>query len=75
MVFLNDPDDCEWLANIHLGGDFPPFKSFILDGNEDSPLSVLLFEAQEPDVDAMPIAEYTATQDQDGEWSLSRIDI
>jgi len=48
-IFLNTPEDCEWLRNTHLGGrtDYK-FESFVLYGNEDSPTKVELYFSNDP---------------------------
>lgn len=49
ISFMNSPEDCEWLSETHLKGFlFRPFKSFVLHGNEDSPVMVDLYEDTEP---------------------------
>lgn len=47
--FLNNPEDCEWLRHVHLGGrtDYK-FESFVLYGNEDSPEKVDLYLTADP---------------------------
>ena len=49
MLFLNSPEDCQWLINTHLGGrNDLKFEAFILYGNEDCPTKVELYVDQEP---------------------------
>lgn len=50
LQFLNDPSDVQWLLDTHLKGvpSIPPFKSFLLKGNEDAPESLKLFESDDP---------------------------
>jgi hypothetical protein len=47
--FLNNPEDCEWLRHVHLGGrtDYK-FESFVLYGNEDCPEKVDLYLTADP---------------------------
>lgn len=50
--FLNTPDDCQWLKDVHLKEvDHPSFKSFMLYGNEDAPQRVELYTHEEPRFD------------------------
>lgn len=48
--FLNAPDDCQWLRETHLRGvqGLPPFQSFVILGNEDSPDKVELYASADP---------------------------
>lgn len=48
-IFLNSPDDCDWLRKTVLGGrtDYK-FESFVLYGNEDNPNKVDLYITAEP---------------------------
>lgn len=49
QVFLNAPEDCQWLVKTHLGNRTDlKFGSFILYGNEDAPDSVDLFADTDP---------------------------
>ena len=49
MIFLNTPDDCQWLRDTCLGGRTDlAFKSFVLYGNEDAPTKVELYVDGEP---------------------------
>ncbi len=48
-IFLNAPDDVQWLKETHLQGiAHPDFASFILYGNEDCPEKVYLYANAEP---------------------------
>ena len=49
QIFLNTPEDCQWLRDTCLGGrtDYK-FESFVLYGNEDSPIGVDLYPDAEP---------------------------
>ena len=59
---LNTQEDIDWLFDVHLV-DFPLWrirtKSFILEGNEDAPKSVELYESQEPLVTDCPFIQHT----------------
>ena len=49
MIFLNTPEDCQWLCDTHLGGRTDlKFGAFTLYGNEDSPTKVELYADSEP---------------------------
>ena len=59
-IFLNTPEDCEWLRTTHLKAiGFPAFESFTLAGNEDSPHSVELYARRKPEYNEQPVATYT----------------
>ncbi len=46
---LNAPEDCQWLRETHLKARaLPPFKSFLLEGNEDCPSRIAIFSKREP---------------------------
>ncbi len=48
-IFLNTPEDCQWLRDTCLGGRTDwKFESFILYGNEDAPEKVDLYPMAEP---------------------------
>ena len=48
-TFLNEPTDCQWLRDVHLGGRTDDkFESFVLYGNEDAPTKVDLYFTQDP---------------------------
>lgn len=45
MKFLETPDDIQWLRDVHLRGcAVPPFAVAAIDGNEDWPKSITLYE-------------------------------
>ena len=49
QTFMNSPEDILWLLNTHLKDWLPPpFKSFILYGNEDAPERLDLYASQDP---------------------------
>lgn len=49
MNFLNTPEDCQWLRDVHLGGRTDiMFASYVLYGNEDCPIKVELYADQDP---------------------------
>ena len=63
-VFLNGPADVEWLASTHLKDHAPAsFGSFVLAGNEDSPVRLDLYAAVQPAYNVHPFAVYEATMD------------
>jgi len=54
--FMNSNDDVEWLNSTHLKGVPLPtlwkgFKSYVLQGNEDSPYAVNLYKSVDPVMD------------------------
>lgn len=45
MTFLETTEDLQWLADVHLKGcTVPPFTVALIDGNEDWPTSITLYE-------------------------------
>ncbi len=47
--FFSHPSDCLWLTSTHLKAvAHPPFKSFVLVGNEDCPEAVYLYPDNDP---------------------------
>ena len=48
QIFLNTPEDCQWLRDTVLGGRGVMFESFVLYGNEDCPEKVDLYPMAEP---------------------------
>jgi hypothetical protein len=51
--FMDTPEDCQWLRETALAGvplptRYAGFKSFVLQGNEDSPYAVNLYVSMEP---------------------------
>jgi hypothetical protein len=51
---MDTPEDCQWLRETALAGVILPapyagFKSFVLQGNEDSPYAVNLYVSSTPD--------------------------
>ena len=74
-TFLNSGSDCTWLRETHLKPGnvtgfttLPPFKSFVLIGNEDCPSKILLHKTKNPVSSAKPIA---ATLCEDGRYSFT----
>ena len=66
QIFLNEPSDCDWLRSTALkASECPPFLSFVLSGNEDSPAMVELYRNQGPAYNEQPIATY-AMNDESG---------
>lgn len=61
-IFLNTPEDCKWLRGVHVK-DAPPFLSYTLAGNEDSPARVDLYASREPEYNEQPIAVYEPNED------------
>lgn len=51
-IFLNGANNVEWLKSTALKGvpGIPPFESFVLYGNEDSPERLELFAAHDPSI-------------------------
>lgn len=64
MEFINTPEDCQWLRDVHAKGA-PAFASFVLQGNEDAPDSLVLYAAQEPNWTNMPVAVYVDGEPQE----------
>lgn len=59
MRFYNEPDDCTWLRETALRGyTVPDFQSFTLQGHEDCPLFIELYEDVNPMIDTEPVARY-----------------
>lgn len=55
--FLNDPEDVQWLKDVHLKGPLAKsfrdeVKSFVLFGNEDAPDKVHIYATKDPTVDS-----------------------
>lgn len=57
MEFINAPEDCQWLRDVNVAGA-PAFASFVLQGNEDAPDSLILYAAEEPNWADVPVAVY-----------------
>ena len=61
QTFCDSPEDCQWLRETHLkdknlnNGPVPPFKSFVMFGNEDCPQSILLYGEKSPNINDKPI--------------------
>jgi hypothetical protein len=56
QIFLNAPEHVQWLKDTHLAGRvYPEFASFVLNGNEDAPVSVELYSSVNPNVTDTPI--------------------
>lgn len=56
--FMNDHEDASWLREVHCPGA-PPFMSFVIEGNEDSPDKVILFGGADPTIFDTPVGVYT----------------
>lgn len=56
--FLSEPDDIQWLRDVHLPKDVPPFKSAIIVGNEDCPERIELYADANPHFQDKPIFVY-----------------
>jgi len=69
---MNEPDDVTWLRTTHLSHDVqvPPFKSFVLVGNEDAPEKVRIYTKRSPLYKEPPVATFEA----DEEGTLVRTD-
>lgn len=50
-TFINEPEDMQWLRDVHLPGLSPKFKSAHIFGNEDSPSSIHVYVEREPAYD------------------------
>lgn len=71
MKFFNKPADVEWLKSTHLNNTNHEFRSFLLDGNEDSPEGLDLFTA----VDPLCYDPYwEVRKGTDGEWAWTYVD-
>lgn len=52
QTFMNEASDVAWLLSTHLRGRYaPPFRSFVLWGNEDSPERLDLYTSIDPNHD------------------------
>lgn len=59
MRFYNDNEDCAWLLDTALRGyEVPIFRSFVLHGNEDCPLTIELYDSVDPTIDDQPVARF-----------------
>jgi hypothetical protein len=57
--FYTGTEDCEWLRTTALHGyDVPKFRSFTLEGQEDCPLVIRLWEQAQPTLSDGAIAFY-----------------
>ncbi len=64
LQFLNEQDDCQWLAETHLRGLNPPaFLSFEIEGNEDCPTALRLHGSAVPIYTDAPVASYKLQDD------------
>ena len=57
--FLNSRSDCDWLRSTALravpNARSIKFRSFVLEGNEDSPSLIILYRDANPKFDSRPI--------------------
>lgn len=58
--FLDTPDDCQWLRDVHLTKmrgvtEYPLFFSATLHGNEDCPQYIRLYGKRSPNFDDKPV--------------------
>lgn len=65
MNYYNFPEDIQWLKDTHLkdgnrvdAQPLPAFASFTIEGNEDCPKKIDLFEKEEPLYIDKPIASF-----------------
>ena len=67
IQLLNEPDDCKWLREGHLKHypNLPPFCSFVIEGNEDSPTRIELYSQRQPLFTDIPVNVFE--QDHDGD--------
>lgn len=50
LILLNDPNDIDWLRDVHLPGLPDAVNAAVLEGNEDSPDAIWTYTAQHPTV-------------------------
>jgi hypothetical protein len=67
-TFYGLAEDCEWLRDTHIKSvvsalSVPAFQSFTLEGNEDCPQVIRLYEQKEPIYTDSPIAVYVLDTD------------
>lgn len=59
VQFLNSPEDCKWIRETALKElVLPPFRSFLMAGNEDCPSHVTLYSSQNPAHNERPVARF-----------------
>lgn len=62
--FYSGAEDCQWLRETALREyEVPAFQSFTLEGNEDCPLVIRLYEQAEPTIDDGAVAFYQLVTD------------
>lgn len=65
MLCTNDRDDWRWMVEVHLQHlKTQPPRLFVLRGNEDSPLSIDVYDSAEPNADEA-FDRYTPNEDGD----------
>lgn len=58
-IFMNEPEDVRWVRSTHLRGKrLPPFASFTLAGNEDSPARLDLYTSRKPEYNERPVVVF-----------------
>jgi hypothetical protein len=68
---LNTLEDCKWLRETHLEGwALTNFRSFVIQGNEDCPDKVTLYERTDPDMGEEIVSVFVA--DENGDLKLDR---
>lgn len=69
LQYLNEPEDIQWLLDTVLKGyEVEPFKSFLIEGNEDCPISITLYSEADPRYSD----SFTVYRLEDGKYFLSR---
>ena len=61
--YCDKPEDVKWLKETHLKGTKYDFKSFVMQGNEDAPVRIFLFDNDNPKVCEAPMACYVTDSD------------
>ena len=57
--FLQNPEDLQWLREVHLPLAAPAFRSAIIYGSEDAPAKIELYADRMPHYQAKPVATIT----------------
>ena len=71
MKFFDSPEDVEWLRTTHLNETKHEFKSFLMEGNEDSPTALDLFATSDP---SCTDPYWEVRKGTDGEWAWTHVD-
>jgi len=62
VAFLQEPDDMQWLRDVHLPGLPKKFHSAMLHGNEDGPTQIDVYESADPNYDD-PVVTYVPDEE------------